>query len=459
MSSSSSLSSSISSLITVPTLNGQSTYSQDFQNILTKAAASDSIQLTALQAQETSNQNQLTALEGIANDFASLQTAISGLTTAIGSGSYEGSTSDSNASVTVSSGANAGVYTLQVLSLGSTTQTVSADGLTTVTDPTTQNISSASSFTLTVNGAPTTITPVGNDLQDLVNAINQQNLGVSASIVDVGSPSSPDYRLAVQSTGLADDTIQLSDGTNNSILNTVGSPGSPATYQVDGLATTISSDSSTVTLAPGVTATLLAVSPADEPTTITVKQTATATQTALQTFATAYNAVLADLVSQHGEGAGALQGNSILDAAQQVLEGITNYLGSGSVRSLSDLGLTVSTTGQMSFDASQFSANAGSNVNALSTFLGTATTGFLGSATASVNGLVNVGGLIPSIESAFNTTISSLGTQVTAQAAHVNSQLQTLQNQLSASDATISVLAGQVTYFTDLFFPPSSSNG
>ena len=95
------------------------------------------------------------------------------------------------------------MYTLQVLGLGSTTQTVSADGLTTVTDPNTQNISSASSFTLTVNGTPTLITPAANNLQDLVNAINQQNLGVSAAIVDVGSSSSPDFRLAIQSTGLA----------------------------------------------------------------------------------------------------------------------------------------------------------------------------------------------------------------------------------------------------------------
>jgi flagellar hook-associated protein 2 len=328
------MSSSISNLINVPTFNGQSTYSSDFQTILTKAAQSDSLQINQLQQQQNTDQAQLTVVQKMGTDFTNLQTAIANLATAIGSGSLQGTVADpSIASVNVGSGASAGTYTLQVLGLGSTTQTVSADGLVTVADPTSQNISTASSFTLTVNGVNTTITPAGTDLEDLVNSINQQNLGVSASIVDVGSQSAPDYRLAVQSTGLANVAIQLSDGTNNAILNTIA-PGAPATYQVAGLATTISSNTSTITLAPGVTANLLSQSPAGQSTTITVQQTSSATQTALQQFVTAYNAVETDLSSQHGTNAGPLQGNSILDAAQQVLETITDYGTSGSVASL-----------------------------------------------------------------------------------------------------------------------------
>jgi flagellar hook-associated protein 2 len=453
------MSSSISNLITVPTFSGQSTYSTDFQTILTKAAQSDSLQINQLQQQQNTDQAKLTVVQQIGTDFSNLQTAIANLVTAIGSGSLQGTVADpSIASVNVGSGASAGTYTLQVLGLGSTTQTVSADGLATVADPTTQNISSASTFTLTVNGVNTTITPAGTDLQDLVNAINQQNLGVAASIVDVGSQSAPDYRLAVQSTGLANVAIQLSDGTNNTILNTIA-PGSPATYQVDGLATTISSDTSTITLAPRVTANLLSQSPAGQSTTITVQQTATATQTALQQFATAYNAVVTDLSGQHGTNAGPLQGDSILDAAQQVLETITGYSGSGSVASLSDLGLDLSTTGQMSFNASEFAANGGSDVQALSQFLGDDSSGFLGTISDGVSAMIDpTQGLFITEASDFYTSINNLQSQMTDQATLVNQQLQALQAQLSASDATISVLAGQVTYFTDLFFPPSQQS-
>ena len=107
-----------------------------------------------------------------------------------------------------------------------------------------------------MDGTPVTVTPSANTLSALADAINSSGANVTATIVNLGSPSAPDYKLSLQSTKLGNITIQLNDGTQD-LLGTL-SAGSEAQYQINGNpATPISSDSSTVTIAPGVTVDLL----------------------------------------------------------------------------------------------------------------------------------------------------------------------------------------------------------
>ena len=75
--------------------------------------------------------------------------------------------------VTTGDGATEGIFTVEVVKLGSYTTTMSKSGLTTVSNPSTQNISSSSSFTLSVNGTPFTMTPSAGTLSALVKAINE----------------------------------------------------------------------------------------------------------------------------------------------------------------------------------------------------------------------------------------------------------------------------------------------
>jgi flagellar hook-associated protein 2 len=449
----------MSSLVTPVTFTGQSKFALDFQSIINRAVGLRSLQLDQLQTQQTTAQNQLSAMQSLDASFTGLQSAISGLTSAIGTGSYAGSVADSNiASVALGSNATSGVYSLEVDNLGSSTQTVSAGGLQTVTNPATQNISSSASFQLTVGSAVTTITPGGQTLQDLVNSLNgNSSLGVSASIVNVGPPGSPDYRLAVQSTSLGNIAVGLTDGAHP-LLTTV-STGSAATYKVDNLPNIISSNSRTITLAPGVTVNLLGQSATGVPTTVTVQQTTTAAQTALQQLATAYNAVVDQLATQHGSNAGALAGNSILDSARSVLRSINAYnSNSGGVQTLNDIGLDLDTAGHLTFNASEFAASGGANVSALSQFLGNAKSGFLGSITSALSSLEDpISGIFKNEETTLNANISNIGTQMTSQINDINLYQQNLATQLSASDAAIATLSTQVTYFQDLFFP--NANG
>lgn len=469
MSTSSTSSSVASSLITIQTFSGQSTYSSDFQQILNKAVQAQEIPLDASVDQVNSDTSRQSALQTIDTDLTSLQTAVNSLTTSIGSDAVSATVSDPSVATATVSGATAGTYQLTVGSLGSATQTISTGSPNTVTDPSSQDLSTSSSYTLTVNGTSYTIgvgdtspniNMAGNTLNDLVAAINENSstLGVTASVVNLGSSSSPDYRLALQTTTLGAATIQLSDGTNKLLPTTATHTGAEAQYTVDG-SSTIYSNTDNVTLAPGLTVDLLNTT--TDPVTITVSQSTSGAATALQNLATAYNQVVTDLAAQHGENAGALSGESLLLVAQEALQSITNYTQTigGVSYSLSNLGLSLTDSGDLSFDQTQFDDNLGGNFSDLSSYLGDAADGFIGNATNALNMLEDpTTGAVKTEENAITSDLTSLNTKITNEEATINSFQNTLVQQLALSDAAIATLQSQNTFFSEMFQTENASN-
>lgn len=437
----------ISSLFAPITFNGSSKFSNDFQQILTRAVAIEGLPIQNLQNELSTLQSQQSDMTGLQTTFNSLQSAIQSLGSSASSATA--TSSDTSAvTATATSSALPGTYTIQVTNLGSATTTISNAGSPAVTDPTTGNISSASSFTLTVNGTNTTITPSGNSLDALATAINSANAGVQATVVNVGSNSSADYRLSLTSTHLAADTIQLNDGTNN-LLTTI-STGAPATYQLDGQNTTIQSNSDQVTLAPGLTVNMLQTTAS--PVTITVGQNNGSLSNALDGFATAYNAAVDALNAQHGQNAGALAGDGTILSLGQALTSITEYAGGSSgTTSLADLGLTLdSTTGHLSFDPSVLS---GTNSSTIQQFLGGLTSGgFLQFANNTVTSLTDpTSGIIQDSLTSLQTSITNDNNKISTLQDQLTTYQNNLQQQLAAADSTISVLEQQVTYMGNLF--------
>src|SRR5205807_593529 len=126
---------------------------------------------------------------------------------------------------------------------------ISQAGSSAVSDPSRTGISADTTLTLTVGSATTTITPTGSTLQDLVSAINTQASDrVQATVVNVGSGSSPDYRLSIRAVNLGSDSIDLTDSTGSQVSSSTS--GAVASYKIDGLPDAITSSSRTVTLAP-----------------------------------------------------------------------------------------------------------------------------------------------------------------------------------------------------------------
>jgi flagellar hook-associated protein 2 len=436
------------------TFTGSSTYSADFQNVLNRAVQLASLPMQAMQSTLTDLTNQESTLAGLSANFSALQTALQAVGTAT-QGSATAQASDPSAvSATASSGALNGTYTIQVGSVGSSTTALSDSGLTTVTDPTTGNISSSTTFTLTVNGTATTITPSGTSLESLADAINSASDGVQATIVNVGSNSSPDYRLAVTSSNLGATTIQLTDGTNTPLLDTL-STGADAEYivnPVNGTGTEIQSTSSQITLSPGLTVSLL--QPTTSPVTITVSSDYSALSSALSNFASAYNAALTSLGQQRGQSGGALTGESIVYSLTDVLSSISAYTqnGSGSVGTLADLGLTFDSSGDgnLDFSASTFSA---ANPAAIQQFLGSiSSSGFLQSANNALNAMTDPNtGVLQADGTALQTQIASENSQIASQQTIISDLETNLQTQLSQADAAIATLQAQTSYYTQLF--------
>ena len=436
--------------VNTPGFTGLSNYASDLQNAMNRSIALASLPLQELQDEQSTLTSQSTALSSLNTTFTALQSAVTSLDSA-GQNLQSSSVSDQTVlSASLGTDAQSGTYTIEVTDPGSSSIALS-NSATPVTDPTTQNISSASSFTLTVNGVvQPPITPAANNLDSLAAAINAANDGVQATIVNVGPPSAPNYQLALQSTQLGNISIQLNDGSTNLMASLT--TGSPAQYQVNGApATPISSTTDTVTVAPGVTATLLQAGTS----TITVSASASAIRNAISSFATAYNSAVDALSQNRGQNAGALSGDGVITSLTMSMNQLANYSGSGAgtFNSLEDLGLGFDTNGHLTFDPTALSNLSASQLNDLTSFLGSSTTGgFLQFATNLMNGIEDPNsGLLPTAISSTANEITNENQLITDQQTQI-SQLQTsLQAQMSAADSTIAQLESENSYFTTLF--------
>jgi flagellar hook-associated protein 2 len=429
--------------------NGMSNYSASLNNEISQEVEIASLPIDLLDNDVTTLTNQSTELGTLNSDVGSVQSAIAGLASAAGN-TLSAGVSDSSATATLGSGATAGTYTLAVTNLGSYTDALSDDGLTTVTDPTSQNISASGSYTLTVNGATTPITLPATNLNGLAQAINTADADVQATVVNVGSNSAPDYRLSLQSNQLGPVTMQLSDGTQP-LLEASGAAGTPAQYTIDGKA--ISSNSDTVTLAPGLTAQLTATN--SSPATITVAANPTGIGNAFQSFVSSYNSAITELGKNIGQSGGALAGDSIVYQLIDTLQGLANYTsGSSNISSMAALGLTFNdTTGQLSFDQSTFDSATSGQTDALTAFLGSATGGgFLETATNALAGIeAPTTGTLSTEISSIQADITSTNSQITSETAQVSQLQANLTQQMSAADSLIYEMQQQSTQIDGIF--------
>ena len=440
---------SLSSNPASPASTGLSAYAADLQNALNRSIGLAALPLQELQNEQSQLSSQSSALSALDTQFSALQSTISNLSSAT-QNLLSSSVSDQTVlGASVGVGALAGTYTVQVTDAGSFATAISANSLPKVTDPSIGNISTASSFTLTVNGVPHTIKPAANNLNALAAAINSDaSAGAEATIVNIGPPTAPDYRLSLQSNTLGNVPMQLNDGTD---LMTAMTTGTVAKYQVNGSpATPISSNSRSVTIAPGVTVNLLKAGPS----TVTVSQSAASISNAVSAFVTSFNASVDELSKSRGENAGPLNGQSVVSHLTRMLHDLANYSATGSsFTSLTDLGLAFDTTGHLTFDPTALSNVSGSRMADLTSFLGSPSSGgFLEFATNQLNAIEDpTTGVLKTAISSTSDQITHENKLISDQQAHI-SQLQTsLQAKMAAADALISQIEQQVSYFTGLF--------
>ena len=452
--SNSTLSNDLSLLAPQTSTTGTSTFASDLQASVTRALEIAALPMQALQTDQTTISNETSELSTLSNLFDSLQTALQTIGSGTGSNALAASVSDTSVlSASVTGSALPGTYTVDVTSPGSFSSAIS-NSSTPVTDPTSEDISSSTSFTLTVGTSTYTVS--ADDLNDLATAINSSGAPVQAVVVNEGTPEAPNYQLSLQATGLGAVALQLNDGTNN--LLTMQNTGEDATYTVDGEPTGgITSDSASVTIAPGLTATLQGAGSS----TITVSSSLSSVSSELSSFVTAYNAAFTEVEKNFGQGGGALVGDSsVLDMSQALQQMITYAGSSGSITSLAQLGVEFTQQGTLTFDSSAISNLSPSQINDALTFLGGVDTGgFLQYANNVLDGITDpTTGVISTETQTLDNQNQNDQTQITNDQAQLTTMQTNLDNQMAQANALIATLQNQTTFLQGLFQADTSNN-
>lgn len=212
-------------------------------------------------------------------------------------------------------------------------------------------------FSIMVDGNPTDITlAAGADsLADLKTAINDANVGVSATIIFDGSETGGYYLVMTAEEEGTDaafsvDASGLSGGTSPAITNV--DPALNATLTIDGLTVT-SQTNSIANAIEGVTLELAgedALSTFD----LNIAVDATALKDKAQAFVDAYNEVFTYIDQQRGDEATLRGDSTVRSVVNRVQRIMTTSLGSGAITMLSQAGIKQAEDGFITFDETEF---------------------------------------------------------------------------------------------------------
>lgn len=437
--------SSSSSVFAPATLNGVSEYSSDLQAVLTRADEIAQIPITNLQNQDAvvlSKESALSSLQTAAGNLASSLTSLGTIAANQGLTATSSNTSAVTATVTGSTSPNS--YTINsVTSAATAASEISQNGY---ADSSSTPVSTTGSMELVVGSQDYNFTLSNNTLTGLENQINSLGAGVTASIL---TTSGGNY-LSVTANSTGATTLQLFDdptGADNNIL-TDANQGTDAVFQLNGI--TVDQSSNTVnSVIPGVT--LNIVAPTSSPVTVSLTSDATQLSSALQSFVTNYNALQTAVAAQQGTSGGPLVGDpTVTQLADTLNQIVTYYDSSGSVNSLSDLGITFNdATGQASYDGgTALSQLSGSQIQDAFNFLGSATSGLAAFGATLSEYSAPVTGLIQTEQTGLSQEDQSLQSQITTKTTQANAMQTALESQLEAADSAIAELQSQQQVLT-----------
>ena len=377
-------------------------------------------QLSALKAQDT-------VFTSLGSDLSTLTTSLQALTDFQGVfAEKQGSNSNTDLlSLTAADAtAVAGSHTVVINSLAQTSSEVSSA---------ISNASDTLSGSVTIQGQEFDIDSSNNTLSTLSAAINAADIGVKASVITDSSGS----RLSLVSgtsgaAGQLTVTSSLSGASSGAIAFQVGQTGKDASLTVDGVSVT--SPSNTVSNAiSGVTFQLLGASAGTE-VQVEITNDNTAIATAMNSFVTAYNAVIKDINTQEGKdssgNAEPLYGNPTLAMIQSQLTGsLFGGVASGSISNITQLGIGMNDDGTLTLNADTLNSALNSNFSDVTGFL--QNSGSFGQTMA--------------------TTLNNLGTQAPNGAVYLAQQQNSAQEAALNSDISNedAVLAAQKTQLTN----------
>jgi flagellar hook-associated protein 2 len=430
-----------------------------------------------LQAVETPWQTQLTSLtaqdavfSSLGSNLSTLSTDLQALTDPTGVlADKEGSSSDPSVLTltSASSTAVAGTHTVVVNGLAQTSSADTAeigtgDGL---SGGVTIQVGSGTAHTIDVPSATGDQTLAG-----LSAAINAAGIGVTANVITDTNGS----RLSIVS-GTGGSAGQLT--VSSTLVDTTGdvpgsSPASPdvslstiqngidASLTVDGV--NVTSGTNTVSDAiPGVTFQLLAPSPVTGGTAETVQVVITNSTSdvasALNTFVNDYNTTINAITAQEGNTSTGtpepLYGSPVLAQLQEQLQSaLSAQYGSGSITSLTQLGIEANQNGTLTLDSDTLTSALNNSYSDASGFFQNADS-FGSALTTLLNNLSssNPSGTLALALADNKSEETDLNTQVTTENASIATEKQNLTTELNTADQELEAIPEQLDEVNELY--------
>lgn len=430
--------------------------------------------MTAASAQKTALQAQLTTAQTKLTDYQSLNSSLASLTTSASSAAkgsslaMSGTSTDSSITVTASTGATASSMPVEVTQLAKA-QSVISGTMSTWPD-------SSDAITIVgADGTSNTLTAASSSMADVVSAINNSDLGVTATLVTVsGSSSTPTYRLELtsNSTGAASaftvyagssaevtagTATDLSTMTGGSVVSTAQDasitlwPGTSSAQTVTNstnIFTGILSNVSIAVSAVQSSAATITVTPDSSTTATNVSTLVSAVQTILSYISTNDAATQSSSTDSSGNTTtsttfGAFGGDTaitrlssdLLAAVQSPVNGV----------SPATIGITVSSTGTISVDSSTFeSAMQQDPTTTMSMFQAIAARIKTVASAASDS----AGGTLTQSITSQQSNISNLDTKISDWTTRLATEQSNLEAQFTAMETAVAKLNSVQTYLT-----------
>jgi flagellar hook-associated protein 2 len=462
-------------------LNGSpiSTGPIDVNTLVSELMTVESHPLMQLQSQQSGVQAKLSAYGQVQSALSSLDTAVSALKFSSAFTAAQATVTGSGVAATVSGTPAPGSYAVTVSSIAQAQAAASgplsataAVGTGTLTIQLGNYNSTGNSFTAQSGSSPVNITinSSNNTLSGIAAAINSASAGVTASVVtdNLGSR----LLLSSSNTGTANGfklTVADSDGTNTNASGlsqlafdptaTAGAgknltqtqAAADAGYSINGLSLTSSSNSITTAIS-GLTLNLTQapLSGSTLQSQITVGSDTASVTSSVNSFLQSYNSLVNLESSLTGYNASTNTASTLTGEAPmfELSSQLRSIIGSrvsgvsGGLSWLADVGINFQSNGTLSLNSSKFASALSANPNGVAQLFSNATGtgsqhGFAVQLAASVESMIGPNGLVAGTQTGLQSTISTMGHQITRMQTRLSQTQQQLIAQYSKLNAAM----------------------
>ncbi len=411
----------------------------DVNGIVTSLMGVEQKPLAAVAKQKTDYQSQVSAYGSLKSSLSTFQTAVSALST---TSKFNAQTvTSSNTSVltaTANGSATLGDYALTVSQLAKSQKLASAGFASTADTVDTGTLAiafgsydAASPYSFTANTAKTalsiTIDSSNNTLAGVRDAINATNASVTATIVNNGST----HQLVMTSKDTGEvNSLQISgisqlayDKSNDIANMTEVQAAKNAMMEVDGI--TVTKASNTITdVVEGVTLNLLTTS-SGASVNLAVASDQEAVKTSVTAFVDAYNKLDTTLrnltkYDSTGKASGVLLGDATARSVMSQIKAVMTkaIATTGSFTTLSQIGVSFQSTGQLALDSTKLTTAMTSNFNDIASLFAT-------SAKATDAQISYAGSSSKTQAGTYAVTVSQIGTSLVSMAGTINGAIAT----------------------------------